>query len=223
MLILAIVQTGNSHHQRRGSPVHVRITVIGTDGLAQHLVVVELHVERVLNLAHRPSCPYEEVIRTNTDHFQVVRFEELLDRFRLLRRRRKPRRNLRPVQEVTIVGRCAVVELLCQCVEFTAVMRVQPDTDLNDLRRLLRPEVLCRVYVSGCVVRDQPSACIRRQPHAYYERRDHDIQPNPRPTAGTHGWVRCFFCLIHFSSGVNFAENSSDKDECHRRAAEVRL
>ena len=163
MFIGARVQTGNRPHQRRGFSVDVGVPVVGADGLAMDLVVIQLHVERGLNVGHRAARSHEKVIRSDLHHFQVVAFEKLLDALGFLRRGRKTRRELGPAQEFSILRRVRIVKFAGQSIELGAIMNIQPDADLDGLGGILASENLCGRDIRRGVVGDELSARRKRR------------------------------------------------------------
>ena len=163
MFIGARVQTGNRPHQRRGFSVDVGVPVVGADGLAMDLVVIQLHVERGLNVGHRAARSHEKVIRSDLHHFQVVAFEKLLDALGFLRRGRKTRRELGPAQEFSILRRVRIVKFAGQSIELGAIMNIQPDADLDGLGGILASENLCGRDIRRGVVGNELSARRKRR------------------------------------------------------------
>ena len=155
MFELARIQPGDGHDQGCGGSGHHRIAVIGSDGLVADLIVVERNVKRPLDVGHRSACSHEEVVGTNLDYLQIVRLKEICDDFGLGSRRCKARCDLRPVKEVTIVGRIRIVEIAGQRVEVGLVVGIQPDADLDRLGGILRPEIFRGGDIARCVVSDE--------------------------------------------------------------------
>ena len=72
VLVRAAVQTEDVGDHRGGGSIDVGIAVVGANRLAQHLVVVELNAERLLDVTDGAAGPHVEVIRADLDHLQIV-------------------------------------------------------------------------------------------------------------------------------------------------------
>src|SRR3984957_1882912 len=80
MLECGSVESGNGPHQGSGSALDVRITIVGADSLAVHLVIVEGNVEGGLHIADGATRPDEEVVGADGDDFEIVGFEKFANR-----------------------------------------------------------------------------------------------------------------------------------------------
>ena len=91
MLELRVVESRYRSHQCTCRPGYIRVTSIGADRLAAHLIVVELYLEGFLNITNRASRPNVEVIGTRLHHRKIVRRKKLLHCLRFSRRWREAR------------------------------------------------------------------------------------------------------------------------------------
>ena len=155
-----------------------------------------MHLERGFHVGHGAARSHEKVLGTNLHHAQVVLFEKLLDNPGFRRRRRKARRELGAGEKLTIMRRGSIVKLVCQSIELAGIVRIQPDTDVNDLSRVLASEALRGKYVAGCVVCNSQSTRRKRWPGRACEK-DYSSQgkPNHPRVAGIAGRVD-FFLVV---------------------------
>ena len=95
---------------------------------------------------------------------QIVGCKKLSHRLRFLRRWRKTGGNIFIRQPVMVVGGGAIIERPSQRIEFTPVVKLQPDAYFNNLCWILCSEILGRRNVPRRVVRNEFAAhCTGRQ------------------------------------------------------------
>ena len=141
MLECGSVESGNGPHQSSGSAIDVRITIVGADCLAVHLVVVEGNVEGGLHIADGATRPDEEVVGADGDDFEIVGFEKFANGGGFLRGGSEADQ-VGVLEPVAVVGRSAIVKLLGERIESGAIVQIEPDTDFDGLGRIFGAELL---------------------------------------------------------------------------------
>src|ERR1700758_2385846 len=100
---------------------------------------------------------HEEIHGANAHHFHFVRFQELPYNLHLCRSRRKPVRYLVAGQEVPKLRRRRIIELTRQGIQSRPVTRVEPEAELDYLRRVHGSDVFGRRYIIRRVMRYESS------------------------------------------------------------------
>src|ERR1700728_1108719 len=94
MLKPAIVEAGNSLHQRCRWAVDVWISSVGTQNLTAHLVIVQLNLKSILDIGDRAARANIKIVGPDADDLQVVRLQKALNDFGFRRSGGKPGRDI---------------------------------------------------------------------------------------------------------------------------------
>src|ERR1700733_13740543 len=124
MLELCVIQSRYRSHQCTRGSLDIRVTGIGADRLAAHLIIVELYLEGFLHITDRASRPDVEVVGTRLHHCKIVRRKKLLHCLRFLRRWREAGSDVVRFQPMMVAGGTAIIERMGERVELAAVVQL---------------------------------------------------------------------------------------------------